>query len=39
MIKSFAIEIILINRRKKHQMSYKKNIATDMMLTDELDDR
>ena len=40
MIKSFAIEIILINRRKKKaQMSYMTNIATDVMLTGELDDR
>ena len=40
-IKSFATEIISINRRKKNkktQMSYTTNIATDVMLTGELDD-
>ena len=37
--KSFAIEIISINRRKKMQMSYMTNIATDVMLTGKLDDR
>ena len=41
MIESFATEIISINRRNKKQtqMSYKTNMATDMMLTGELDDR
>ena len=37
-IKSFAIEIISNNRRKKPQMSYMTNIAIDVMLTGELDD-
>ena len=39
MIKSFAIEIISINRRKKTICHTKTNIATDVMLTGELDDR
>ena len=41
MIKSFAMEIISIDRRKKKktEMSYKSNIVTDVMLTGELDDR
>ena len=40
MVKSFAIEIILVNRKKKkNQMSYMMNIATDVMLSGELDDR
>ena len=38
MIKSFAIEIISIKNEKKNPKSYKANIATDVMLTGELDD-
>ena len=39
MIKSLAIDIVSIKRRKKNHMSYMTNIATDVMLTGELDDR
>ena len=38
MIQSFAIELISINRREKN-VSYMTNVATDVMLTGELDDQ
>ena len=40
MIRSFAIEIISINRRKKKKktMSYTTSIGTEVMLTGELNE-